>query len=119
MCIARSRTWPKLDQHHDVPKGLDYDLWIGPAAFRPYSPLWVPWNWRGWMPFGGGAIGDWICHVVDPTFWALDLDAPTSVQAEVTDYDPAKQGLCYPSAAKFTFEFPAKAGARPGQIGLV
>jgi len=106
----------KLDQQHAVPKGLDYDLWLGPAAFRPYSPLWVPWNWRGWMPFGGGAIGDWICHVVDPTFWALDLDAPTSIQAEVTDYDPAKQGLCYPSAAKFTFEFPARPARGPVKL---
>lgn len=97
----------KLNDHHDVPKGLDYDLWLGPAAFRPYSPLWVPWNWRGWMPFGGGAIGDWICHVLDPAFWALDLGAPATVQAEVTDYDPAKHGLTYPSATKITFEFPA------------
>nr|MBP9903147.1 Gfo/Idh/MocA family oxidoreductase [Verrucomicrobiota bacterium] len=55
----------KLNRAYDVPKGLDYDLWIGPVPFRPYTPLWVPWNWRGWMPFGGGAIGDWICHVVD------------------------------------------------------
>ena len=107
----------KLDQRPDVPKGLDYDLWLGPAAFRPYSPLWVPWNWRGWMPFGGGAIGDWICHVLDPAFWALDLDAPSTVHAEVTDYDPVKHGLTYPPATKITFEFPAK-NAR-GAVKLV
>ena len=90
------------------PQGLDYDLWIGPVPFRPYTPFWVPWNWRGWMPFGTGTIGDWFCHVIDPTFWALDLDAPSTVQAEVTDYDPAKQGLTYPPATKITFEFPAR-----------
>jgi predicted dehydrogenase len=104
---------PKLAEHHDVPEGLDYDLWIGPVPFRPYSPLWVPWNWRGWLPFGCGCIGDWICHVVDPSFWALDLDAPTTVQAEATDYDPAKEGLCYPAATKITFEFPAKKARGP------
>jgi predicted dehydrogenase len=98
----------KLNERHEVPPGLDYDLWIGPVPFRPYSPLWVPWNWRGWMPFGGGVIGDWICHVVDPAFWALDLGAPTSVHAEVTDYDPEKHGLTYPPATKITFEFPAR-----------
>ncbi len=98
----------KLDQKHEVPATLDYDLWVGPVEFRPYSPLWVPWNWRGWMHFGGGTIGDWICHVVDPAYWALDLDAPTTVQAEVTDYDVAKHGQTYPSATKITFEFPAK-----------
>ena len=106
----------KLDEQHDVPKGLDYDLWIGPVPFRPYSPLWVPWNWRGWMPFGGGTIGDWICHVVDPAYWALDLDAPATIQSEVTDYDPAKHGLTYPSATKITFEFPARKTRGPVKL---
>ena len=106
----------KLAEHHDVPKGLDYELWLGPAEFRPYSPLWVPWNWRGWMPFGGGTIGDWICHVFDPSFWALNLDAPASVQAEVTGYDPVKQGLSYPAATKITFEFPARKARGPVKL---
>ena len=106
----------KLDEHHEVPKGLDYDLWLGPVPFRPYSPLWVPWNWRGWMPFGGGVIGDWICHVLDPSFWALDLDAPSTVRAEVTDYDPAKHGLTYPSATEITFEFPARKARGPVKL---
>jgi predicted dehydrogenase len=106
----------KVDEHHEVPKGLDYDLWLGPAAFRPYSPLWVPWNWRGWMPFGGGTIGDWICHVVDPAFWALELDAPATIQADVGDFDPATQGLTYPAATKITFEFPAKKARGPVKV---
>ncbi len=98
---------PKLQERHEIPKGLDYELWVGPVEYQAYSPLWVPWNWRGWMHFGGGVIGDWICHVVDPSFWALDLGAPTSVKAEVMDYDPAKHGMTYPSGTKITFEFPA------------
>ncbi len=106
----------KVNEPHEVPKGLDYDLWIGPVPFRPYSPLWVPWNWRGWMPFGGGVIGDWICHVLDPAYWALDLDAPVSVTAEVTDYDPAKQGLTYPSGTRITFEFPARKARGPVKV---
>ncbi len=108
----------KVGEKHEVPKGLDYDLWVGPVEFRPYSPLWVPWNWRGWMHFGGGVIGDWICHVLDPAYWALDLDAPTSIKAEVTDYDPdpVKQGLTYPSATKITFEFPAKKARGPVKV---
>lgn len=102
------RNLDKLNQTYEVPKGLDYDMWIGPVPFRPYAPFWVPWNWRGWMPFGTGAVGDWFCHVIDPTFWALDLDAPSTVQAEVTGYAPATQGLTYPPATKITFEFPAR-----------
>jgi predicted dehydrogenase len=107
---------PKLGDKHEIPKGLDYDLWLGPAEFRPYSPLWVPWNWRGWMPFGGGVIGDWICHVVDPAFWALDLDAPTSVVAEIGDFDLPKQGLTYPAGTRITFEFPAKPARGPVKL---
>ena len=98
---------PKLSQQHDVPATLDYDLWVGPVEFKPYSPLWVPWNWRGWMHFGSGVIGDWICHVVDPSFWALDLGTPSSVHAETTGYDVAKHGETYPPGSKIIFEFPA------------
>jgi len=106
----------KVAEHHDVPATLDYDLWVGPVPFRPYSPLWVPWNWRGWMHFGGGVIGDWICHVVDPAYWALDLGAPTSVTAEVTGYDPATQGATYPAGSKITFEFPARGNRGPVKL---
>lgn len=106
----------KLNEKHDVPKTLDYDLWVGPVEFKPYSPLWVPWNWRGWMHFGGGTIADWICHVVDPSYWALDLDAPSTVKAEVTGYDLQKHGLTYPPGTKVTFEFPAKKNRGPVKV---
>jgi predicted dehydrogenase len=103
---------PKLAEKHAVPTELDYDTWLGPAQFRAYNPLWVPWNWRGWMHFGTGCLGDWICHILDPTFWALDLGAPTSVHAEVMGYDPKKHADTYPDGVKITFQFPAK-GKRP------
>ncbi len=102
----------KAGRHYEIPAGLDYELWVGPVPFRPYTPLWVPWNWRGWLPFGTGAIGDWFCHVVDPSFWALDLGAPTTIRAEVSDYAPEKQGLTYPPGAKVTFEFPPRGDRR-------
>ncbi|MHB1308724.1 MAG: Gfo/Idh/MocA family oxidoreductase [Limisphaerales bacterium] len=110
------RNLPKLQETHAVPAGLDYDLWIGPVPFRPYSPLWVPWNWRGWMPFGTGTVGDWFCHVIDPSFWALDLGAPTSIRAEVTDYDPVRDGLTYPPATRITYQFPAKGKRGPVKL---
>ena len=110
------RNLDKVSKTYDVPKGLDYDLWIGPVPFRPYTPLWVPWNWRGFMPFGTGTVGDWFCHVIDPTFWALDLDAPASVHAEVTGYDPVKHGLTYPPASKITMEFPARKERGPVRL---
>lgn len=68
------------------------------------------------MPFGTGTIGDWFCHVIDPSFWALDLGEPSSVQAEVSDYDPAKHGLTYPPATRITFEFPARQDRGPVKL---
>jgi len=103
---------PQLKEKQDIPEGLDWDLWLGPAKQRPYNKVYVPWNWRGWTPFGTGAIGDWVCHVVDPAFWALDLGSPTSIQAETEGYDPVKHADLYPPGAKVTYEFPAR-GKRP------
>jgi predicted dehydrogenase len=107
---------PRLAEKHEAPATLDYDLWLGPAQHRPYSPLWVPWNWRGWMPFGSGCIGDWVCHVVDPSFWALDLGLPTSVRAEVTGYDPSRHSDVYPQGTRITFQFPARGERGPVKL---
>lgn len=103
---------PNLTDTPPVPDELDWDQWLGPAADRPYHPAYLPGSWRGWVPFGNGTVGDWTCHVVDPVFWALDLGAPSSIQAQVKDYDPKTQGDAFPSGEIITYEFPAK-GARP------
>ena len=113
---SQIRNLDKLDQHYDVPPELDYERWVGPVEFQPYTPFWVPWNWRGWLHFGTGTIGDWVCHVIDPSFWALDLGAPVSVMAEVTDYDPAKHGATYPPGTKITYEFAAKKDRGPVKL---
>jgi len=99
-----------------VPENLDWDLWLGPAQERPYSRAYMPGSWRGWVPFGNGTIGDWICHVVDPVFWALDLGAPSTVQAETGDWDPKAQGDAYPKGDIITFEFAAKGGRGPVKL---
>ncbi len=97
---------PHLSEPHDVPKSLDWEQWLGPAQERPYNPAFAPASWRGWVPFGNGTIGDWTCHVVDPVFWALDLGAPSTIQANVKDYDFKTQSLAYPKGEIITFEFP-------------
>lgn len=107
---------PRLQEKHEVPATLDYGLWLGPAQYRPYSPLWVPWNWRGWMPFGTGCLGDWVCHVVDPAFWALDLGAPESIRAEVTGYDPKLHADLYPRGVQVTYQFAANAKRGPVKL---
>ena len=62
----------------EVPKNIHWDQWIGPAAFRPYHPCYLPVNWRRWWDFGNGTLGDMACHIMDVVFWAWaatsDLD---------------------------------------------
>ena len=91
-----------------VPANLNWDLWLGPALERPYHPAYLHETWRGWVPFGDGTIGDWMCHVVDPVFWALELGAPSSAVAEVKDWDLTTQGDVYPKGEVVTFEFPLR-----------
>ncbi|MHC4205783.1 MAG: Gfo/Idh/MocA family protein [Planctomycetota bacterium] len=106
----------KRNEIHQIPPELDWDLWLGPAKHRSYNPMYHPGRWRGWMPFGSGTIGDWICHVVDPVFWALDLGAPTTIQAEADDYDPKQHADTFPSGSMITFHFPAKGKRGPVKL---
>jgi predicted dehydrogenase len=104
---------PQLKEQHAVPPTLDWDQWLGPAKSRPYHPCYLPASWRGWTPFGNGTIGDWLCHVVDPVFWALDLGLPKTIVAKVKDYDFKTQGDAFPKGEVVTFEFPAKGDRGP------
>ena len=99
-----------------LPAELDWDLWQGPTATRDFNPAYLPFNWRGFSRYGSGCIGDWICHVLDPSFWALDLGMPTSISAETKGYDPVKNAEYYPQGSKITFEFPAKGDRGPVKL---
>ncbi len=107
----------RLSEKHKVPPELDWDLWLGPANKRPYHPAYLPGSWRGWVPFGNGTVGDWVCHVVDPVFWALDLGAPRTIVAQTNNYDPKTQADAYPKGDVITFEFPAK--GKRGRVTLI
>ncbi len=103
----------RMGEKEEIPADLDWDLWLGPAKERPYHSFYLPGRWRGWVPFGNGTIGDWTCHVVDPVFWALDLGAPKTIQAQADDYDPKTQGDAFPKGDIITFEFAAKGKRGP------
>ncbi len=92
-----------------VPQTLDWDLWIGPAPFRPYHPAYAPYNWRGWWDFGTGAIGDMACHNLDPAFWALDLGSPISVEASCSGLNDET----VPYGALYHYEYPARGEMPP------
>jgi predicted dehydrogenase len=91
-----------------VPPNLNWDLWLGPAPERPYSPEYAPFKWRYWWTFANGSLGDFFCHYCDLAFWALDLKYPTSVEAE---------GSVHPeSTARWTVakqEYPARGDKPP------
>lgn len=87
-----------------VPSTLYWDLFIGPAAYRPYHPSYTPWNWRGIWDFGTGALGDMACHIMDPISKALDLKYPTDVHASSTSVNTESP----PQAESVHFTFPAR-----------
>ncbi len=91
---------------HAQPAHVDWDLWLGPAANRPYFPQVHPGDWRRFWEFGSGTFGDMACHVMDLPFWALDLQHPTRIRCEGPDRHP--DGA--PSWCRATYEFPGANG---------
>jgi len=96
-----------------VPKTLNWDLWLGPVRYRPYHPDYVPTKWRAWQDFGTGPLGDMGCHILDPSFWALDLGAPESVQATTTHWIPEVASETFPRASIVRYKFPARGKLPP------
>jgi predicted dehydrogenase len=92
-----------------VPSTLDWDVWLGVAASRPYSPAYVPHNWRGFPDFGCGAIGDMACHILGTPNMALRLAAPLSVECVKQE---GKGKYTFPQKSVIRFDFPAR-GAMP------
>ncbi|MBM3333695.1 Gfo/Idh/MocA family oxidoreductase [Candidatus Sumerlaeota bacterium] len=103
----------RIREVHEVPSTLDWDLWLGPVPFRPFHPFYINGGWRRWTRFGTGGIGDFACHVLDPSFWALKLGAPVSVEAETKNYDPVKHAETWPPASIVRYEFPARGDMPP------
>lgn len=94
-----------------VPESMDWDLWLGAAPHRPYMErAYHPFNWRGWVDFGTGVVGDMGAHIIDHPYWALNLDLPSKVSASSTRW--GREFESFPIASKIHFEFPATA-SRP------
>jgi predicted dehydrogenase len=95
-----------------VPSTLDWDLWLGPAPYRPYHPAYVPFTWRGWWDFGSGGLGDMGIHNLAPVFSALKLGPPTSVHSSSTPVFAET----LPVASIVHFEFPARGDMPPVKL---
>lgn len=118
-----------------VPPGLRWDLFVGPVAEDvPYHPVYHPFNWRGWLDFGVGALGDMGAHLIDHPYWALGLEYPTSIEATSTQWgvmsippDPKaatgsrelrgyNEPVSYPVATTVHYEFPARGSQPPVKL---
>jgi predicted dehydrogenase len=95
-----------------VPATVDYEQWLGPLEYRPYSHEYLPFNWRRWWNFGGGTLADFCCHMTDLAFWSLDLKAPLTVEAEGPPVDPE----CAPPWLIVRYEYPARGEAPPVKL---
>ena len=115
-----------------IPKTFDWDLWLGPAAKRPFVKHWPAgsltmdqvkifrprpdvyhtWNFRGWYAFGTGALGDMGCHHWNTPRRALKLGHPVAVSASSTKIMPET----WPLASAITYDFPARAGMCPVRV---
>jgi predicted dehydrogenase len=111
--------WPqgeRLNQPlpmEQVPEGVHWDLWLGPAPARAYNRGYLPFNWRGWWDFGTGAIGDMACHTMNLPYRGLRLGTPTAASAmarqPVNDQSP-------PEGLTAVYEFPARGNLPPVRL---
>ncbi|MFA4044817.1 MAG: hypothetical protein HZRFUVUK_001618 [Candidatus Fervidibacterota bacterium] len=111
--------WPQgMDRPKDtppVPPHLHWDLWLGPAPWRPYHPDYLPFKWRGWVDFGTGAIGDMACHNMNLAVMGLRLHEyiaeglPITVEAEHSGFNKES----YPKWSIIRYEFPQRGDQPP------
>src|SRR5262249_9006460 len=110
--VPFARTWiagnrPSIGHKHDetVPKGVDYDLWLGPAPERPFNPNRFHYNWHWNWDYGTGELGNNGIHALDLARWLLGLDAPLRVASGGGKYfyDDDQQT---PDTQVATFDFP-------------
>jgi predicted dehydrogenase len=109
--------WPQYTQiptdQPQVPPGFNWDLWLGPAQFRPYHPHYTHTVFRGWYDFGGGSMADMGIYSLWPVFEGLKLDAPLSAEAWATHTCETENQVCrrikndfaYPTACTIRFRF--------------
>jgi len=117
------------------PPGLRWDLYLGPVVTDvAYHPVYHPFNWRGWIEFGAGALGDMGAHLIDQPFWALELTYPTSIEATSTPWGtapvpveyaststppataPRRRPVSYPAATTVHYTFPARGSQPPVRL---
>jgi hypothetical protein len=101
-----------MGANYPVPNTLSWDLFLGVAPDVPYHPIYHPFNWRGWVDWGQGALGDMGAHLIDHPVWGLQLGLPTSIETISTPVNKAS----YPNATTTYYEFAARKGLPPVKL---
>jgi predicted dehydrogenase len=101
--------WPqgtgRPTKKETAPSNVHWDLFLGAAKERPYSSVYHPFKWRGWLDFGTGALGDMACHTANMAVKALDLFDPISIQAK---HSGIVENETYPKYSTIDFQFPKR-----------
>ena len=123
-CWTNRPVWPqgfgKPSAKEEVPKELDWNLWLGPTAWEEYHKGFVPFSWRGYPSFGTGSLGDMGCHIIDPAFKTTGLGYPSEVECSAVDiyqemWTPTYHPDSFPAASSLKLKFPGK-GGKPDTI---
>ena len=115
-CNTQLQPGVRVKEAMPAPKGLNYDLWLGPAPERGYPPFRtgantsVHFHWRWWWDYGGGVLADMACHYMDLPHWALNLRHPTSVTALGRITYKGENDI--PDKMQVDYEYPAR-GTQP------
>lgn len=118
LCWTNRPQWPqgiaRPAAAAPVPKGLAWDLWLGPAPKRAYDPAYHPYRWRGWLDFGTGALGAMGCHLLDAAVWGLKLGEAKSFS--IVPDSTEMVGDTYPASSTIRYRFPARGDLAPVEI---
>ncbi|RFC49010.1 MAG: hypothetical protein DVB23_000292 [Verrucomicrobia bacterium] len=107
-CVTNRPSWPQgvfRGASAPIPENLDWDGWIGPAPMKHYAEKIVPFNWRGYVDYGTGALGDMGAHIVDHPVWAFGLGTPTSIEVQCERAQPGSETDTHPNSCTLTMMF--------------
>jgi predicted dehydrogenase len=116
-CNKRPDAGTRPAKEMPPPKGMHWDLWVGPAPFRAYPDFDtvgqrepVHFHWRWWWDYGGGMLADMACHYMDLPHWALNLRRPTTISSTGR---LLHKGAGVPTLQQVDYEYPARGDAPP------
>ena len=88
-----------------VPKGVDYDFWLGPAPNRPFNRNRFHFNFRWFWDYAGGMMTDWGVHIVDYALFGMKQYAPKSVMSMGGKFAYPEDATETPDTQQALFEF--------------